>query len=283
MPLEKVDATGSPVLPRLITHMGDGSTPLTNRDMTADILACRQALEALSGNPSYTSRSIYREDGTSFSYLDAGTPIASGSSVTMLNVSGWGGLKDLIVTLAANPDWVRTKVRLDNVWVLTETNRPCDVSPIQFFCGSFYLTTHGPLADVGMYQGIEKLASPTRVRFVIHLGKDGFGRFSSSALVQIENFHASEPRKVCSTLFYTLGASVQFHEPKAIVVDPAEVRHEIANKLDMADDDVTVAQEWNWSDELQDNIPSIITLVHRKQLSTSAEAKVKEILAELKD
>lgn len=280
MPAEIHDSRGAPVLPRLITHMGDGSTPLTNRDMTADILACRQALEALSGNPSYTSRSLYRADGCSYSYLDEGTPIAAGNSVTLLNVSGWGGLRDLYVTMAEAASWVRALVLLDGVYALTQTGRPADLAAITFQCG-LYLSAQ-PYQDTGIYQGIEKLTSPERARVVIHLGKDGYGRFSSSCQVQIQNFHATDSRKVSTMLFYTLGASVQFNEPKAMEINPAEVRLEIANRLTMAEDDVTVAQEWNWNDELRANVPSVITLVHRKSLSPAAETEVKTVMAQLK-
>lgn len=37
MAVEIVDTHGAPILPRVITHFGDGSTPLTNRDISADL------------------------------------------------------------------------------------------------------------------------------------------------------------------------------------------------------------------------------------------------------
>lgn len=37
MSLELVDARGAPILPRIITHWGDGTTALTNRDISLDL------------------------------------------------------------------------------------------------------------------------------------------------------------------------------------------------------------------------------------------------------
>jgi len=47
MGLELVDSRGAPILPRVITHWGDGATALTNRDISADLAKLDIALSSL--------------------------------------------------------------------------------------------------------------------------------------------------------------------------------------------------------------------------------------------
>lgn len=47
MGLELVDSRGAPVLPRMVTHWGDGATALTNRDISTDLAKLDIALSTL--------------------------------------------------------------------------------------------------------------------------------------------------------------------------------------------------------------------------------------------
>ncbi|MEW6141969.1 MAG: hypothetical protein AB1597_02285 [Chloroflexota bacterium] len=273
MSTELHDSRGAPVLPRLITHMGDGSTPLTNRNMTDDINNCRLSLSALASRINSRSRSAARIDGTNVYWGDEGTPIPASTKVTLLEVSGYGGLKDLFIGCKDYNTNVRPVITTDSVSVFTGSF-PNHIDALENFLGSGN--------DGGIVQHLRTLATPDRYAIVYHLGHDGFGFFDVSAKVEIENFHVSDSRKVMAVLFYSTGASVQFVEDQSLVVDPAEVRRELANKLTLDEEEVTVALAYNWSKELKRNVPSVITLVHRKTLSEAADTEVRKVMLALK-
>jgi len=271
MATELHDTRGSPVLPRLITHMGDGSTALTNRDMTADIYACRDALESLTA--CYRPRMAARADGTNMVWGDEGTALTAGQTVTLLSVSGYGGLHDFYIGVKDYTTWVRATVVLDGNDLMWSA-RPSMSDTLSSFLGTG--------VNGGILHHLQTLASPTRHAYVYHLGNNGFGRFATSALVQITNMSGTESRKVTSCLFYTLGASVEYTEPMAMEIEPSDVRRELANKLGLDEDDVTVAQAYRWDEKLNRNVPSLTTLVHRKTLPPSAEAEVKKVMTALR-
>ena len=271
MSTEIHDSRGALVLPRLITHMGDGSTALTNRDMTADIYACRVALESLTG--SYRPRMALRTDGTNMVWADEGTALTAGQTVTLLSVSGYGGLHDFYIGVKDYTSWVKAVVVLDGN-DLMGGSRPSMSDTLSSFLGTG--------ANGGIIHHLQTLTSPTRHAYVYHLGNNGFGRFAASALVQITNMHATDDRKVTSCLFYALGASVEYTEPMAMEIEPSDVRRELANKLGFDEDDVTVALAYRWDEKLNRNVPSVTTLVHRRTLPPSAEVEVKKVMTALR-
>jgi len=273
MSTELHDSRGAPVLPRLITHMGDGTTALTNRDMTTDIYNCRLSLAALASRVNSRSRSAYRVDGVNAWWTDEGTPIPAASKVTLLEVSGYGGLKDLFIATKEEISHVRPVITTDSASFFAGS-LPNFLDAIENFIGSGI--------NAGIVQHLRTLTSPNRWSFVYHLGRDGFGLFDASAKVEIENFNATGTRRVLSTIFYSIGASVQYIEDKALDVDPAEVRRELADKLTLDEEEITVALAYNWNEKLKRNVPSVTTLVHRKTLSPAADTEVKKVMSALK-
>ncbi len=86
---QKTDSSGQPVQPRAITHFGDGSVALTNRDVSADLAkldmaltALRDALTAASPN-NKTLKDLYDQLHGSVVFSDALVNVPAGGYQTI--------------------------------------------------------------------------------------------------------------------------------------------------------------------------------------------------------
>ncbi len=130
----KVDSSGQQVQPSMITHFGDGSTPLTNRDVSADLAKLDIALSALrdaitQASPNNkTLKYLYDQ-------LNAvkGTPYAA-SSITLSGSCGCHGGRGLPAC-----GWQNTEQHL---FRRQDGERGCkflDQDRLRFYCGQLHL------------------------------------------------------------------------------------------------------------------------------------------------
>jgi len=270
---QKIDSEGNPVLPRMITHVGDGGTSLTNRDISADLARLDVNLSRASIGAVVQPQYTLAEMGANFVWEDAGTPVPAGSTITILEVSGWGALHDLFMGLKNNTDWTRALVSIDGNDVLGE-DRSGDLGSFGAFLGS-------KENDAGIYQIVAELGSPTRRAVRFNLGKDNFCRFASSCNVYVKNFHASDDRRVVVCLFYALGASRQFKVEKSRKADVHQTRQDLASKLGIDPELIVVAQAL-YSD-WETGAASIRTTANvHSRLSQAGEDEVTGFLDKLK-
>ncbi len=234
MAAPKTDLAGNPILPRVITHWGDGATALTNRDVSADLARLDVNLSRAALGANIAQKEATGKYGINSIWTVEGSAMPATTVQTVLNVSGFGKLHQINVWQKANAQ-PHLHLILDNV----EFTFAYELAP------SYLSSSYGSVGERGVYA--LDLYDGTNGKYILRVNgwRLGGGAYGSSCKVELHNSD-SIAHEAAILINYLISASEIFKLAAPAIKDPVEVRQQISQALGLPLEASSVAYYQNW-------------------------------------